>query len=422
MLEVLLVVLGVVVLVAVAAAAWLAIDRARILARSGEELRRVEEVADERLAGVEAVHAERLAAAKRVSMELEQRLHEFDEKMRTTFAAMSSAALKQTSEHLVTIAEQKLDGKRAAVDQLIKPIAETLRRLEERNTALSEQVRAGQDSQQQLRGETARLVQALRVPQVRGRYGEMQLKRVAELAGMIEHCDYAEQDQTVDAEGRALRPDMLVRMPSGRELAIDAKTNIRAYLEALEAGTPEEQERCLERFARHVSTQAASLGKKGYWSRYEGSPEFVVMFIPGEQFIEVAMRRLPELLEEAAARRVIVVGPGSLIGLLRAVAVGWREKGLEDQAKELFELGRQLHERAAVVSEHVGKMGGALEQAVRRFNDLVGSYQSRLEPTLRKFEEVGAKSARELTDVAEVSVSPRLFAPRADGMEPVRPG
>ncbi|MBX3357921.1 MAG: DNA recombination protein RmuC [Phycisphaeraceae bacterium] len=425
-------------------AAALREERAQLVERSqGDregyeaEISRVEEVARERLEAAERVHRERLEATRQAKEAIERTLAQVEEKFQKVFGSLAADALKASTSEFLKLAEQsfevkskaaegELEKRRSAVEQLVQPITETLRKTDEKLAAMEKErvsaysgmlreVQQVAAASAELRAETGRLAQAMRDPQVRGRYGEMQLKRVAELAGMVEHCDFVEQDQTVDDAGSALRPDMLVKMPSGRELAVDAKTNIRGYLEALDARTPEEAEACLERFAKNIGDQASALGKKNYWSRYEGSPEFVVMFVPGEQFLDAAMRRRPALLEEAASQRVIIASPASLIGLLRAVAVGWREQRIEEQARELFELGRQLHERASVLADHMEKVGLALDQAVRRYNDMRGSYESRLEPTLRRFEEAGAKSSKELTQPAEITVRPRL--PRGVGAD-----
>jgi DNA recombination protein RmuC len=239
----------------------------------------------------------------------------------------------------------------------------------------------------------------------------VQLRRVAELAGMQGYCDFSEQDSTVDSEGNALRPDMIVRLPSERVVVVDAKTNIQAYLEALDAERPEDAEACLERFARTVADQAAALGKKRYWAQYDGSPEFVVMFIPGDQFIDAALARRPELLEHAARQGVVLAGPATLIGLLRAVAVGYKEQRLAEEARELRQLGVDFHARAIKAFGSLAELGPILDRAVDKFNEFVGSYQGRLEPTLRRFEEAGAGSGKEMPVIEEITVRARTVAP-----------
>lgn len=445
------VVLGIVAVAAIFASAWLAVDRARWIERlKGQEAEHRAEVESVRQTCQQEVERERQVAAAKVhaAEEMEARtrryVEEAESRFRTAFGALAGDTLKATQKQIQDWSQEVMKGhlkdgdaamtaRKVEVERLVQPIAEALRKSQETlalmekervgaYAGLREQVQQNLAAQAELRAETAKLVRALREPQVRGRYGEIQLRRVAELAGMSAYCDFTEQEQTRDLDGNPLRPDMVVRLPNGRHLAIDAKTNIQAYLDAVGAASPEEAEACLERFARHVAEQVTALGRKAYWQAYDGSPEFTVMFVPGDQFVDAAMSRRPDLVEKAAAANVILASPSTLIGLLRAVAVGWRERRLEEQARELFDLGRLLHERAAVVTEHLARMGGSLEQAVKRFNELVGSYESRLLPTLRKFEEAGAKSARELATVEAITVLPRLLGPGEPGTGPTPDG
>lgn len=372
--------------------------------------------------------------------QIRERMAELNKKFEDTFKALATDALKSSQQDFFKLAQKtfeverekaqsELEKRKMAVDELVKPIAETLRKTDEKLAAIEkertgayaglvEQVKGIAEASQLLRSETGRLVRALSKPEVRGRYGEIQLRRVAELAGMTGYCDFAEQHSTRDEEGRLLRPDMVVKLPNERVIAVDAKTNTSAYLEAADAANPAEQEACLARFAGHVAEQAAALGKKKYWAEFEGSPEFVVMFVPGDQFLDAALSRRPELLERAAEGGVILASPSTLIGLLRAVAVGWREKRIEDQAKELFRLGKELHERAAIAFGFMKRVGDALDSAVARYNDMIGSYKGRLEPTLRRFEEAGARSGKELPEPVEITVRARL-AERSES-EPVQ--
>lgn len=370
--------------------------------------------------------AQQVRAVEMREQQLRSELAKRDEQMGEKFRSLSAETLSSSTKEFLKLAAEKLtqhnqagaaelDKKRVAIEQLLKPMSETLAKTEtklsEIETARAESFgklaaemaglgRAGE----QLREETGKLVRALREPHVRGRYGEMQLKRVAELAGMSEYCDFTQQDQTVDSAGNALKPDMIVRLPSDRVVVVDAKTNIKAYLEAHEATDPVQAEAHLDRFARHVGEQATALARKKYWTQYEGSPEFVVMFIPGDQFIDAALSRQPEILENAARQNVILASPSTLIGLLRAVHVGYKEQKIAAAAEELRRLGIEFHERAAVAFEHVAKLGDAIGKTVDIYNKFVGSYQTRLEPTLRKFEEEGARSGAKLPVVKEVEV------------------
>jgi len=404
---------------------------------AGERARAME------LEGQERLYRERLEAAEARQRELaadyERRHKELTGRIEETFASLSNRALKESSETFLKIAQQnfaaereraakELGTKHEAFDKLIAPIRETLtktgERLELNETRrgesfarLHQQIEGIGAANVTLREETGKLVKALSKPEVRGRYGEIQLRRVAELAGMAAYCDFTEQTTTRDGDGRALRPDMVVRMPNDRVVAVDAKTNTYAYLEALGSETPEAREKHLERFARHVAEQAEKLSRKGYWAEYDGSAEFVVMFVPGDHFLDAALERRPDLLDMAAERNVILATPSTLIGLLRAVAVGWREKSLADEADHLFRLGRELHDRAAAAFAHAKKLGETLHKAVDHYNKFTASVDTRLTPTLRKFEDAGAKGKKELAAPAEVHVTPRLLEAAREGGE-----
>ncbi len=231
---------------------------------------------------------------------------------------------------------------------------------------------------------------------MRGRYGEIQLQRVVELAGMKSYCDFSAQASVRGADGGLKRPDLVVRLPNDRVVAIDAKTSFDSYMAALDAPAAEERERHLDRYAMHVVEQVKRLADKRYWSDFDESPEFVVLFIPGDQLVDAALERRPDLIELAAQKNVVLASPATLIGLLRAVHIGWREKNLSESAEELFQLGKELHERAGVVLEKATRVGESLETARKSYNQFVGSVQGRLLPTLRKFEERDARSTRDL--------------------------
>lgn len=383
------------------------------------------------------------AHEKRRQEDAEQRARLF-EQFQHTFDALAAKALDASSAQFLKLAKEsfaaehekaraELEQRRAAVDQLVKPIGETLRKTDEKLAAmaqeraathaeLKEQVRAMLESGRTLRDETGKLTRALRKPQVRGRYGEIQLERVAELAGMRPYCDFSTQESVRDGDHNLLRPDMVVRLPNGRVVLVDAKCNIEAYLDAIEADTPEQAEQCLERFARHVYDQAGALAKKEYQNVVDGSAEFVVMFVPGDQFVDAALERRPDLLDFAADHGVIIASPSTLIGLLRAVHIGWREKQLSESAQELFALGKELHERAVVALDHASRVGDAIERARESYNRFVGSVDGRLMPTLRRFEDKGAKSSRALEDLKPIEGDTRAIqaldgAPSAEPAE-----
>ncbi len=398
---------------------------------------------EEKLAGLAATHDEKLGGVMKTTKaqvegietrerlfreEMEAREKQMETRVREAFAALSQTALSGATTEFLKLAEvqmgkqrevaaAELDRRREAVDVLVKPIAESLKKTDEKlaelekgrvatSAQLDEQLKQVLAIGTELRDETGKLARALREPHVRGRYGEMQLRRVAELAGMEKDCDFTEQSQTIDADGRPLRPDMVVNLPSGRCVVIDAKTNIQAFLDALQTTDTKEQEAHLDRFARHVAEQATALSKKKYWASYEGSPDFVVMFVPGDHFLDAALKRIPDLAANAARQNVIFATPTMLIGLLRVVAVGYREAQITKAAAELLELGRTLHQRAATAFEHIAKLGGHLDNANKSFNQFVGSYQSRLSPALRDLESHGAKSEKDVPHIKHVEGSP----------------
>ncbi len=349
--------------------------------------------------------------------------------LRNEFANLTTKATQETQERLTKWATQSLaiqtqtaagdlETKKQAVEALIKPIADTLKQTDTKlaqidkdraqsQASIEEQLRSMREASGKLGDEARRLSEALRKPDVRGRYGEMQLRRVAELAGMVEYCDFATQVSNdlnaSDPNSARVRPDMVVKLPSGRRVIVDAKTNIQAYLDAMQAATPEDAGRHLDRFAQHVAQQATDLSKKEYWKQFEGSPEFVVMFVPGDQFVDAALSRQPDILEQAAARNVILASPATLIGLLRAVAIGYREERLAKEAHALRDLGREFLDRIANVVEPLAALAKNLESATSNYNRFVSSYESRLLPTLNKFEESGVTSKKKIEALASVS-------------------
>ncbi len=336
------------------------------------------------------------------------------------FKALSAEALKSSRDEFIQQAKPVFDAARKEHSDLVKPIGETLaatrEKLEQIEKSRTESfaklmtnVESVTGASAALRDETARLTRALSKPEIRGQYGEIQLKRVAELAGMTSYCDFVEQASQRDAKGNLLRPDMVVKLPNERVIAVDAKTNTLAYIEAVNEPDEKKRDEHLDRFARHVSEQAKKLSDKKYWASWDGSAEFVVMFVPGDHFIDAALQRKPELLEEAHQRGVIMASPSTLIGLLRAVAVGWHEHKLAQETRELIRLGVELHERAGAAFEHAGKLGDSIRQSVERYNRLVGSIDSRLTPTLKKFEDAGARSGKSLTELKPVDGSPRAL-------------
>lgn len=385
-----------------------------MLAQREKELESAAAMHRQELEGIHAQHAERVGAFERERQRFEQQVTQLKE----TFQSLASQTLKGVSDELLKRAGEtfeargkqaqlELDKRAQAVEQMVRPIGETLGRAQQQLAALTARIDESRHVSEGLRHETAKLTRALSRPEVRGRYGEIQLRRVAELAGMTGYCDFCEQASSRDMEGNLLRPDMVVRLPNDRVIAVDAKANVDAYVQAASATTEEEQAQCLARFADHIEGQVRKLAEKRYWAQFDSSPEFVVMFVPGDQFLDAALVRKPNLLDMAAERNVILASPSTLIGLLRAVAVGWREHKLAEDAAQLFELGRQLHDRMRVALEYASKVGSSLEKAVKDYNGFVGSVESRLMPTIRKFEESDVRSAKEVPELEKITVRSR---------------
>lgn len=377
------------------------------------------------------------------------RLQDADE-MRSGFQALAGEVLRTSSTQFLELAKESLasnekdalaamDAKQRAFDDLLSPLKKAvegtyhqLRRSEKDQATLAEQVQRMTKSNRVLREETNKLTQALRKPNVRGRYGEIQLERVVELAGMRSYCDFTAQEALRDSENRLQKPDLVVRLPNGRVIAIDSKVPFDAYMDAIDAKSEEEREERLDRYAKNVVEQMRRLSAKEYWANFEDSLELVVMFIPGDQLVDAALERRPDLIELAASENVVIASPSTLIGLLRAVHVGWRERNLSESAEELFRLGRELHQRAAIVVDHAAKLGDSLDSARKNYNTFVGSVQNRLIPTLRRFEEKDARSTREIVEPRVLEEETReldaksLFDFGGDEefvpVEPVKPG
>jgi len=386
--------------------------------KAEESGRRVNELSvtiaqiNERLDGAEKRYQDLVNDEKRLTEQFEAIGGKSLRANQETLSKFLSERLKDAD----SLSQKELDERKVAIESLVKPIRETLTKTHEQIVQLDERVRASGDSNQSLREETARLTKALSRPEIRGQYGEIQLRRVAELAGMTGYCDFTEQVSVRDEDGQLQRPDMIVTLPNERIIVVDAKANINAYIEAVNATTDKQREQQMDRFGRHMSEQVKKLADKKYWSLFDGnSAEFVVMFVPGDHFIDAALARNPDLLDIAAQQGVIMASPSTLIGLLRAVHVGWREHALTEQAAELFVLGKELHDRAATAFEHAGKLGDSIRMSVERYNRLVGSIDSRMMPTLKKFEDAGAKSGKALVEPKRVEGEARLLAGGEEG-------
>ncbi|MFK3982929.1 DNA recombination protein RmuC [Micromonospora sp. NPDC050397] len=308
-----------------------------------------------------------------------------------------------------------------AVARAVAPLHETLRRYEQRVVELErdrvdayaelrEQVRSMGAVSGELRTETKQLVAALRAPQVRGRWGEHQLRRIVEAAGLLEHCDFAEQ-VTSTVEDRVVRPDLVVRLHGGRSVVVDAKAPFEAYLTAMEARDERGRDAHLDNHARHLRAHVDALSAKAYWSAFAQTPEFVVLFVPADPFLDVAMQRDPTLLEHAFTRNIVLATPATLVALLRTVAYAWRQEALAANAVAVHTLARELYGRLSTLGEHVAKLGGSLGSAVTAYNRAVGSLESRVLVSARKLADLGV-SGEELSAPAQVELTTRqLQAP-----------
>jgi DNA recombination protein RmuC len=356
------------------------------------------------------------------------------------FEALSSRALRDASESFLQLAKtelgqhhitsrEELEKRQRAVEQIVKPIADSLAKVDgklelleqarrETHGSLSAHLRSVTETQEKLRTETANLVTALRSPHTRGRWGEMQLRRVCELAGMVDRCDFVEQS-SFDSDGGRLRPDVIVQLPGGKTLVVDAKAPLEAYLSAVEATDPDQRKAYLAAYGRHVRDHVAKLSQKAYWSQFDSSPEFVVMFLPGESLYSAALEEVPALIDESVGQKVIVASPTTLIAVLRAAAYGWRQEKVAESARSVSELGRELHSRLGTLVGHFMKLGRSLESSVRAYNDTVGSMESRVLVTARKLSEHGAASGEdELPAPQQVETAPRsVQAPDEDDDE-----
>jgi DNA recombination protein RmuC len=348
-----------------------------------------------------------------------------------TFKALAAETLRATNDDFLKLAGERLGavhkqteagiaGAQNAIANIVEPVRESLdrvdRQLQEIEGArreaygkLTEQVGSLAHAQRVLQSETANLAQALKSPVVRGRWGEVQLRRVVELAGMAEYCDFDEQ---LGIENGSARPDMVINLTGGRRIAVDAKTPLQAYLEALESPSEEVHAAKLREHSQQVRARVIELASKAYSQRLERSVEFVILFIPGEVFFSAALRAAPGLIEESAARGVILASPTTLLAMLKAVAYGWREQRIADNAQRISELGRELHERIARMVEHLGRLGQSLEKSVEAFNSTIGSFNSRVMPSAQRLSDLGATGNRELAILEPVDEHPRLVAAR----------
>ena len=383
---------------------------------------------------IEAVRIELEAARVRLESMTRQEadrislLEQSETRLREAFDSLAGETLRSNSEMFLKLARETLGRDQAlaqgalkeretAIAQLVEPIRAALQKTEaqveslerERRDAFSTlrtQIETLANGQTLLQRETRNLVTALRRPEVRGRWGELTLRRLVELAGMSEHCDFTEQLHLALDEG-SLRPDLVVHMPESRNLVVDVKAPLDAYLEALEAATDEQRQIALRRHGQQVEARVRQLSAKNYWAQFEHSPEFVVLFLPGDQFLSAALAERPELLETALKQNVILATPSTLIALLKTVAYGWRQAAVAENAAVIRELGQELHRRLGNFASHLAKVGQRLNSAVESYNSAVGSLERQVMPQARRFPELGVTTDAPLATMEQIDLLAR---------------
>jgi len=372
--------------------------------------------------------------ARPARIRLEERLKAQDEatsRMRDTFQALSADALKSNQEQFLALAQTKLqqtrteaaadiEARKQAIENLLAPLQKTLDQVDreikesegrrrESTAQLVQRITALDTMGQNLRDETRRLTDALKRPGVRGRWGELQLKRVVELAGMLEHCHFTEQE-TLQSENGRIRPDVKINLPGGKHIVVDAKVPLDAYLRALEAPDEESRQKLLADHARQVRTHMSQLSAKSYFDKVPSTPDFVVMFLPGEMFFSAALEQDPTLIEYGVDKRVIPASPTTLIALLRAVAYGWQQEAMEENARKISDLGKNLYEAVRTLGDRFGTLGGRLKSTLEAYNEAVGSLEGNVLIKARKFRELqAANGGEEIKAVEPIDRVPRML-------------
>ena len=380
----------------------------------------------QQLAALEARHASDQKSAEEKLALLEQARDQLKE----SFQALSSEALSKNNESFLNLAKSTLekyqegakgdlDKRQEAINKTVEPVGDALKafnervdKIEQRRTqtdaSIGQQLQQLAQSQVQLSKTTGSLVQALRAPQVRGQWGEMQLRRTVEMAGMINYCDFEEQASVETSDGQRQRPDMIIRLPNERVVVVDSKVPLAAYLDALQSDDPDHQKERMVAHARHIRDHIKGLSAKSYWTQFDNAPEFVVLFIPNETIFSAALEQDPELIEQGVLNKVILATPTTLIALLKAIAYGWQQEAIAREAKDIAALGKELYERVSVVTGHFTKLGKSLDQSVGCYNKAVSSMESRLLVTAKKFDALDSASPDPLPEPSLIENQPSL--------------
>ena len=357
-------------------------------------------------------------------------LEQARDQLKESFQALSSEALSKNNESFLNLAKTTLekyqegakgdlDKRQEAINKTVEPVGialktfnERVEKIEERRTqtdaSLKQQLQQLAESQVQLNKTTGSLVQALRAPQVRGQWGEMQLRRTVEMAGMINYCDFEEQASVETSDGQRQRPDMIIRLPNERVVVVDSKVPLAAYLDALQSEDPDHQKERMVAHARHIRDHIKALSAKSYWTQFDNTPEFVVLFIPNETIFSAALEQDPQLIEQGVLNKVILATPTTLIALLKAIAYGWQQEAIAREAKEIAALGKELYERVSVVTGHFTKLGKSLDQSVGCYNKAVSSLESRLLVTAKKFDALDSASPDALPEPSLIEKQPSI--------------
>jgi len=374
----------------------------------------------------------RLEGERKSHLEKEQVFEDLEKRFSDVFKALSGDALKRNNQSFLELAKEhlntqqvkskgELDQRKQAIESLLKPINESLKQFGEKvgeiekarvgtYEALKEQVISLAEGQIRLRSETTNLSRALNTPRVRGSWGEIQLKKVVELAGMLEHCDFDQQQSTNREDGSRARPDMIVNLPGDKKIIIDAKAPLEGFLAALEADSKEDKEARMKDHARHIRAHIKDLGSRAYWEQFENTPEFVVLFLPGESYFSAALEVEPGLIDEGVQNKVILATPTTLIALLKVVAYGWRQENLALQSREISKLGKEIYERVSDVATNWVAVGKGLKSAVENYNKAVNNLETRVLVSARKLQELPIElSKKEVSEAPVLEVVPRAL-------------